>query len=116
MQRDTQEVEVTILSGAAVSDPIGFGWWSMMVIHMPAGWTAADLGFQVAPHGFPPQDWRTLNDETGARIEITGVIAAESFIAPANMAPANSLRLWSQSAGAPVNQGADRVIKVELTA
>jgi hypothetical protein len=104
---------VTILSGAALSDGVVFGTYSKGVIHMPAAWTAADIGFYVSSEAdgiFQP-----LYDGANP-VVIASPDADRVFPLPAALAGALYFMLWSNTAGADTNQGADRSITVELKA
>lgn len=104
---------VTILNGAALSEAIVFGPYSKGVIHMPAAWTAADIGFHISSD--PDGVYQPLYDGANP-VVISGPGADRVFPLPAGLAPAHFFKLWSNTAGADTNQGADRVIIVELKA
>lgn len=104
---------VTILNGAALSDGVVYKKYSKGVIHMPAGWTAADIGFYVSSE--VNGTYLPLYDGASP-VVISGPAADRVFPLPAALAPALFFRLWSNTAGVDTNQGADRVITVELKA
>lgn len=112
MLRDDAEKTPTIASGTAVSNTIDFRDHSMMIVHIPATWTAADLSFRTATAVDGTFD--DLYDETGTLLEVAGVTAGNGFVVPARLAPAHFVQIVSQSAGVTVNQAADRVLTVEL--
>ena len=104
---------VTILNGAALSDGVVFGKYSKGVIHLPAAWTAADIGFYVSSEA----DGTFLPLYDGANpVVISGPDADRVFPLPAALAGALVFQLWSNTAGADENQLADRAITVELKA
>ena len=104
---------VTIPNGEALSDAVVFGPYSKGVIHMPAGWTAADIGFHVSSDEVGT--YQPLYDGANP-VVISGPDADLVFPLPAGLAPAHFFKLWSNTAGADTNQGADRDIVVELKA
>ena len=105
--------QVTILNGEALSDGVVFGKYSRGVIHMPAAWTAADIGFHVSSE--VDGTYQPLYDGANP-VVISGPDADLVFPLPAALAPALFFKLWSNTAGADENQAADRVITVELKA
>ena len=48
MARDTHVKTVTIANGAALADAIDMRRYSFLIVHMPAAWTAASIGFHVS--------------------------------------------------------------------
>lgn len=112
MLREDSARTVTIASGTAVSGAIDFRDYSMMIVHIPAAWTAADLSFRTSTTVDGTFD--DLNDEFGALLEIAGVAVDSAYVAPAKIAPAHFIQIVSQSGGTPVNQGADRDLILEL--
>ena len=103
----------TIANGAALSDAIQLSGHQLAAIQMPAAWTAASIGFHVSHDGvtYVPlykQDGSTL-------VAITLPTADKAFGLDdgiVDLAPWNYVKLWSQTGGAGVNQGAERIIKV----
>lgn len=109
----SESQEVVIASGAALSGAIVFKAYSKGVFHMPAVWTAADIGFYVSSE----VDGTYLPLYDGANpVVITGPAADRSYPLPAGLAPAHFFRLWSNTAGVDTNQGAERTIIIELKA
>lgn len=106
---------VSIASGAAVSDVIDFRRGSLLVVHMPGAWTSASVGFQVsdARDGtFSP-----LYDDDGNLVQIDSPSADRAYMAPAALAGARFVKLWSQNgSGSDTNQTADRSLRVDLKA
>lgn len=107
-----QSLEVTIPNGAAVSAAFNIDSFPRGTFHMPAAWTAASIGFQVSPSF--GGTYQPLSDDSGI-IALT-VAVDSSYLLPANLAGARFVKFWSHTAGTPVNQGADRVIGVDLKA
>lgn len=104
---------VTILNGVALSDAIYFAPFSKGVIHMPAAWTAANIGFHVSSE--PAGTYLPLYDGVNP-VVITGPAVNQAYPLPAGLAGAHYFKLWSNTGGADTNQGADRAITVELKA
>ena len=109
----------TIANGAAVSDVINTQGFTYMLIITPAEWTDANIGFKVSADN---STFVTLYDEEGAPVQVGGIAtaAAGAYVAPAEVAGARFVKLWSKSSTAATetdtNQGAARSIVVELTA
>ena len=108
----SKALSTTIPTGTALSDAIDLRRWKNMVIHMPAGWDTASIGFQVSDS--KAGTFQPLLDDAGTRIEITGVAVDQSYVVPAGVGGARFVKLWSQTAGVDVNQTADRDIKVDV--
>lgn len=99
--------EVTIPIGTALSNAFEFETWDKLIIHMPAAWTAADIGFQVS--NSEAGTFLPLYDAAGALIEYTPAVDT-AFLAPAGIAGAYWIKLWSQTAGVDTNQAAARTL------
>ena len=112
ISRDRDTVTVTIENGEALSDTIDFRDMAAAFLHMPAAWTAADIGFYASPTGVAGSFTPVYENDT--RIEITGVAASRTLLVPAEMFPGHYVQLWSQNAGVDENQGADRAITLSL--
>ena len=112
MLRDDAEKNPTIASGTAVSTTIDFRDHSMMIVHVPATWTAADLSFRTSTTVDGTFD--DLYDEAGSLLVVTAVAAGNGYVVPARLAPAHFVQIISQSAGTPVNQAVDRVLTLEI--
>lgn len=102
--------EVIIPNGAAVSAPFNIDQFSKALFHMPAAWTAADMGFQVSQT--VGGTYHPLSDSSGI-IALT-VAVDGSYLIPADIAAARFIKFWSHSAGVDTNQGAARTIGVDL--
>lgn len=113
--RTNGTVNATILNGANLSGEIDFQEYSMMVIHMPAVWTAANIGFHVSTTTggtFIP-----LYDDNGNLVQTAAAVISTAIAAPAELAGCRFVKLWSQDgAGANTNQGGDRVMALDLKA
>jgi hypothetical protein len=108
----TQSIIATIPNGEALSWPVSLQNFTSGTLHMPAEWTAADIGFYVSDslNG----TYQPLLTAGGARVELS-VTAGNSYALPNAAMSASFVKLWSQSAGVDVNQAADRQIVLDLT-
>lgn len=106
-----QSLEVLIPSGAALSAAFNMDQFSKGILHLPAAWTTADIGFYVSAS--VGGTYTKLSDASGI-VVISGPVASGSYLLPANMVGARFAKLWSNLAGADENQGADRTIGVDL--
>jgi len=115
MYRNEGVATGTIANGANLSDEIDVSQYAMLVVHMPAAWTAASIGFKVASASggtFLP-----LYDDNGTLVQIDSPTASKAYSAPAEVAGARYVKLWSQDgSGSNANQGGARVITVDLKA
>lgn len=113
MWRKSASVTVTIANGAALSDEVDFREMAGGVLHMPAVWTTAYIGFQVSPTSggtFQP----LYDDETGALVQLNPS-ASCSYSLPAKLYGARYVKLWSQNgSGTGANQGGARSIVVDF--
>lgn len=103
--------QVTILNGTALSNVLSFYEHAYGIVHMPAAWTAADIAFQVASElngTFQP-----LYDDAGALVEISSPAVDQAHAIPVEVLAARFVKLWSQSGGAGVNQGAERALSLD---
>ncbi len=113
LQRTSSTATLTIANGANVSDELELTENSTLIVHMPAVWTAASIGFQVAPT--TGGTFQPLYDDLGNLVQIAGPVATRNYQAPPEIAGCRFIQLWSQNgAGANVAQGDDRTIPVSL--
>ena len=112
MTRQVSTITLTIANGAALSDAFELGGATLLTLHMPSAWTAADIGFQVSSTF--GGTYQPLRDETGNLVQVSGPAASNSYILPAELSAALFLKLWSQSSGTGTNQGAERTITVDI--
>lgn len=111
MSRKNRSLQVVIPLGTALSDPIDLRGLSRMVIHMPAAWDAASIAFTVSQ--YVDGTYLPLNDDADALIEIDTPAVDTSYQAPL-LDGVKFLKLWSETAGASVNQTAARTLLVDL--
>ena len=85
----------------------------MLIVHMPAAWTAASIGFYVCDSY--AGTYQKLYDDNGNLVQIDSPSAAGAYAAPAEVAAARWVKLWSQNgSGTDTNQAAARTITVAL--
>lgn len=100
----------TIASGQSLSGIVDLGGHALVAIRMPAAWTAAVLTFQASD-----DDDDAFTDVYAADgIEVTAQAAASRWIAiaPPDFVSARYLKVRSGTAAAPVNQAAERVLRL----
>lgn len=116
--RKTTSVTLTISSGSAVSDAVDMRDYGGGIIHMPAGWTAADLGAQTsASSGGTYQDLVDGSNAYGTDVAVEDATASNDYPIPPFWFGAHYLKLHSQNTdgtGADVNQAADRTVVIDL--
>lgn len=104
----------TIANGASLSDEIDMGGYNLLGIIMPAAWDAAAITFAAsdATGGtFVP-----VYDDAGAEISVTAAaghaIGIATTLKAGSLAPFRFVKLRSGTAGAAVNQTAQRTLLV----
>lgn len=119
--RTRNVVSVTIPNGTALSSEAQTGAMRLVGIIMPAAWTAAGLTFQAVVDentGEPKVPvWGEVQDSAGGDVTVAAPGAGE-YMALADTFPAIALgriRVRSGTSGVPVNQAADRTLKLVLT-
>jgi len=97
----------TIANGQSLSGAIAIGNDVLVGLVMPAVWTAADLTLDSSADG---ATYNNVYDRYGT--EYTLLVDASRFIPlnPVDFAAMPYLKIRSGTAGAPVNQGGDRII------
>ena len=104
-------IPVTIPNGTSLSNAVILDGLRPSVIHAPTAWDAACLTFQGSGDGTV---WGHLFSHLG--VEITCNIAV-SFRIPITFTGIEdnmAIKIRSGTAGAPVNQSADRIIYLEF--
>jgi len=102
---------VTIGSGQSISEALDLGDMTMIGFRMPADWTTAAINVQVSDDG---TTWSPAYDEYGS---IVGSIASPVVLGGYG-AGINAMYAWqyvrfiSGTVASPVNQDAERTIKV----
>lgn len=96
----------TIANGAALTSEIDLGSTILVGIIMPASWTAASLAIKAASAS--GGTFNGVYAVGGGLYELT--VAASKFMAidPATLRGLRFIKLWSETSGSDVNQGAAR--------
>jgi hypothetical protein len=100
-------LQVTIANGASLSGGVELGAGALVAIILPT-FTSAGLSFQSSEDG---TSWREAFDSANAAITVA-VTTGGYISAPAALRGAPWLKVRSGTSGAPVTQGADRVISL----
>ena len=113
--REVGQVDVTIEDGANLSEAIDFRRFALGLVHMPAAWTAAYIGFKVSPT--EDGTYQPLYDDDGILVQIDNPAVDKSYLLPAKIAGVGWVKLWSQDgSGSNTNQDADRSLSLDLKA
>jgi hypothetical protein len=105
---------VTVTSGTSLSGSMQV--WDTSAAHpeglvaliMPAAWTTAAITFQASADG---TNFFNLFNTSGVEVTIAAPLASQFIpLDPADIISANYLKIRSGTSGAPVNQGADRIV------
>jgi len=109
----SSSVSLTIASGAALSDAFDFSLYAIAIVHMPATWTAASIGFQICQT--PGGTFLPLYDKDLNLVQIAGPSASGAYACPAELAGARWVKVWSQNgSGTGTNQAAARTVNLDL--
>ena len=103
----------TIANGAAISSEIDLRGYRTAGIIMPSAWTAASIGIQVSNKS--GGTLVPLYDGSGNLVEYTGDVDLAVSLGT-NVAAWDFIKLWSETSGTGVNQGAAREILVNVKA
>jgi len=112
-------VDVTIPSGAAVSDWVDLKGKTVVAVITPSAWTSAAISFDTSrsDDGSDPTPRYTADGEvTIPSTSLSTTQARDVAMDPVKLWGIRHLRVRSGTAAAPVNQGADRVITLALRA
>lgn len=101
----------TILNGASLSAAIDLGTAKIARIDMPSAWTAASITFAVSLDGVT---YVNLYDAAGVEVTITTAVDRAIYIATDAFKTVRYVKVRSGTAGAAVNQGANRIITLVL--
>lgn len=106
----TDILTATIANGASLSGEIDLGDHKILLIYMPAAWTAANLTFQVA--NVSGGTFQDLYDDGGVEVNVTAAVSRAIGIDlnAGPLAGARFIKIRSGTTGTPVNQGAARSI------
>jgi hypothetical protein len=110
--RRSYSYETTIPSGTALSGVVSWYEFAYGIIHLPAGWTAANIGFQVSSEF--DGTYLPLYDDAGNIVEIASPAVSQAMRVPVEVLAARFVMIWSQTAGSGVNQVAERALIVDM--
>ena len=113
-----QDVTLTIPSGQSISNDYADleDCWTVVGLYVPAGWTAANIGFYtVYPLVTGSDDptvnvagavWQRINEPDSADyLEFTVAAGEYTYIGPEKLAGCRYLKIWSVTDGTGVPQG-----------
>ncbi len=104
------QISVTIASGASLSAATDLGPYRVFAIVMPASWTTANLTFQGSSDGI---NFFDLYDDTGTEVSVTATASKYIILtSPVKLLGLRWLKVRSGTTGTPVNQAADRIVKL----
>jgi hypothetical protein len=102
-------LQATIANGTSLSGGVEIGAGTLVGLDLPV-LTSAALSLQASADGVT---WREGFNADGTTATSVGVSTGDRFVAaPAALAGVAWLKVRSGTSGAPVNQGADRVISL----
>lgn len=109
-----QQSDLVIASGAAVSGEVDLRGLIVCGVYMPAAWTTANLTFQVADTDNDGNSgtFADVYTENGTEVNVSAAASRYIQIDPTTFAGAAYLKVRSGTTGTPVNQGADRTLKL----
>ncbi len=111
--RQNSQVVAVIANGVAISQAIDMRPYVMGLVHMPAIWTAASIGFKVSPT--EGGTYVALYDKNATLVQISSPAVDLTYVFPAEVAGCLWIKLWSQDgAASDTNQGAERELKVDF--
>lgn len=106
-----QHTTVTIASGTAQSTPVELWNNTLTAIHV-GDWTAADITLLAAVE--PKGPFVPVHDAAGDELVVTAAANRMIALDPTATRGARYLKLRSGTTAAPVNQGADRALRLML--
>jgi hypothetical protein len=110
--RSSYTYPLTILINTDETNVISFYEHAYAILHMPAVWTAADIGFLVS--STLDGTFLPLYDDAGALVEIASPAVDQAHAIPLEVLAARFVKVWSQSAGTGVNQAAERALILDM--
>jgi len=116
IERKSQTETVNIASsGNVTTEIVDMRDYSLLLIHMPAGWTSASIGFKVASEA--AGTFLPLYDDNGTLVQVDSPAVDCAYSAPAEVAVARFVKLWSQDGSAGnTAQTSARVLLVDKKA
>lgn len=100
-----------IANGASLSSSINLTASRLVVITMPAAWTAANLTFQIS---YDCTNYADLYDATGTEYTVTAAASRAILITAADFIGIQCFKIRSGTTGVPVNQAADRTLNLVI--
>ena len=107
--QDYSAFGVTIANGASLSGAVDLRGYVPYGIEMPSAWTAAGLSFEVSSDGV---NYLDLYDDTAEYTLAADASRAIGFPGANIFVGFKYIKVRSGTSGTPVNQGADRAIKI----
>jgi MinD-like ATPase involved in chromosome partitioning or flagellar assembly len=114
----TDYTNAVIANAAAVSDAIFVGGLELIGFYMPAGWTAADIAFQISNERINPTNFYDLFDRLNYQYKIPVTAGKYVVLDPYAFLGFEHIKVVSCATGAviagttaaTVNQGAARAV------
>ena len=104
---------VTIAATAHLSNPIDFRSFAGGIIHMPAAWTAASIGFHVS--STVDGTFLPLFDDDDTLVQIDSAAVDQAYQINDEVFGAHYVKLWSQDGSeGDTAQAAARTLIVDL--
>lgn len=115
-ERKSVTETVNIANGANLTtEIIDMRDYSLLLVHMPAAWTSASIGFKVSSES--AGTFLPLYDDNGTLVQIDSPAVDCAYSAPPEVAVCRFVKLWSQDGSASnTNQGAARALIVDKKA
>lgn len=98
----------TIANAASLSDSVEVGSGEVVGLMVPT-WTSAEITFQGSHDGTTFSD---VHDSAGAEVSIPATTGGRAVQAPAALKGFAFIKIRSGTSGTPVNQGAERLVRV----
>jgi hypothetical protein len=102
--------EAKIANGTSLSGVVVLRDYLLAAIIIPASWTAANLTFQAAEK--EDGTFSDVYDSAGVEKVVTAAAGHAIILNPADFAGFGFIKIRSGASAAPVNQGADRNLKL----
>lgn len=96
-QQPAKIVNLTIANAAAISEEFYMGDHIVGLVHVPASWTDANIGFKISPT--TGGTFVVAKDKTGSPIQISGIntTTGAAYAIPTELAGACYVKLWSKN-------------------
>jgi hypothetical protein len=99
----------TVPNGGSLSPAVDLRGFQPLAIQMPAAWTAASITFEVSDDGTNFADLYNTSGEYSLTVAVDRAVALSN---PNELSGFKYIKVRSGTSGTPVNQGADRIIKI----